>query len=472
MSKMNTLAVVAVVVLLGAASVAVFAQHLSGDVDDYADCIDRWLATKPDMTSRFDRRQIAWLCERSQMWQRRAASKPAIINDDILTTDQRRWLFNLRTCQGYDCIPNVVQQRCQDRRCRQPPFDRQSTDPPPPLTTPQPVAGDALEKIDQLISDFLTLNADDVNFEETILFPSEDQEGPDDQTVEGAVGPTCQFKVKVARLCPVVLNGTFVATVLPKIVADLRSEHSGAADLEDEIEKTNLRLTKLSAKCDYVIANLLQRSLTFDYFVNECSEERMSETRSRIGVECLRVLQAKTAGEALPEMSRRLQGRRANSHLGARFEELIEEKYEKWLNRCSRVAEELGAVGGSFASWAGNESEKEGKNGKGGVRTKRADPSPAKFDDDMTVDLDDADFRAQRKEIRQMSDDERQKFFAALNRLKNEKIDNISMYDLLVIYHTPEESPGAHWGPAFLPFHREWLKQYALPIPLTLQSTR
>ena len=59
-----------------------------------------------------------------------------------------------------------------------------------------------------------------------------------------------------------------------------------------------------------------------------------------------------------------------------------------------------------------------------------------------------------------MSVDERQRFHGALNTLKKEKLDEESKYDLLVIYHTPPESPGAHWGPAFLPFHREWIKQY------------
>lgn len=70
-----------------------------------------------------------------------------------------------------------------------------------------------------------------------------------------------------------------------------------------------------------------------------------------------------------------------------------------------------------------------------------------------------ADQRAYRKEIRMMSDDERRRYQNAIVRLKTDKIDGLSKYDLFVIYHTPEEAPGAHWGPAFLPYHRELLKQ-------------
>lgn len=73
---------------------------------------------------------------------------------------------------------------------------------------------------------------------------------------------------------------------------------------------------------------------------------------------------------------------------------------------------------------------------------------------------------ALRKEYRMLTDAERQKYHAALNKLKVNKIDGLSKYDLLVIRHDPKYSPGAHFGPALLPFHREMLKQLEIALRL------
>lgn len=70
-----------------------------------------------------------------------------------------------------------------------------------------------------------------------------------------------------------------------------------------------------------------------------------------------------------------------------------------------------------------------------------------------------------------LTDNERQKYHAALNKLKTTVIDGVSKYDLLVIRHDPKYSPGAHFGPALLPFHREMLKQLEIALRLEDSTT-
>ncbi|EJW70378.1 hypothetical protein WUBG_18714 [Wuchereria bancrofti] len=60
-----------------------------------------------------------------------------------------------------------------------------------------------------------------------------------------------------------------------------------------------------------------------------------------------------------------------------------------------------------------------------------------------------------RKEYRQLSEEERQRFHSALNRLKQS-----GDYDKIAQWHSnPKLSGGAHSGPAFLPWHREYIKR-------------
>ena len=65
--------------------------------------------------------------------------------------------------------------------------------------------------------------------------------------------------------------------------------------------------------------------------------------------------------------------------------------------------------------------------------------------------------RAVRKEYRSLTDHEREKLHQALNAMKSTMVDGMSMYDVIVMNHAAYRAPAAHFGPAFLPFHREYL---------------
>ncbi|VDI71717.1 Hypothetical predicted protein [Mytilus galloprovincialis] len=71
--------------------------------------------------------------------------------------------------------------------------------------------------------------------------------------------------------------------------------------------------------------------------------------------------------------------------------------------------------------------------------------------------------RRQRKEIRMMTDEEREKYFNAITTLKstNEQVDNesISRFGLLAAFHSGEQL-GAHGGCGFGPWHRAFLIMY------------
>uniref|UniRef100_A0AC34QTV2 Tyrosinase copper-binding domain-containing protein n=1 Tax=Panagrolaimus sp. JU765 TaxID=591449 RepID=A0AC34QTV2_9BILA len=72
--------------------------------------------------------------------------------------------------------------------------------------------------------------------------------------------------------------------------------------------------------------------------------------------------------------------------------------------------------------------------------------------------------RVTRKEYRMLTDEERENLNKAMNGLKFKFIDNISIWDLHTLIHYPDSAPGAHWGPAFLPWHREFLRQFEVAL--------
>uniref|UniRef100_A0A915HG19 Uncharacterized protein n=1 Tax=Romanomermis culicivorax TaxID=13658 RepID=A0A915HG19_ROMCU len=66
--------------------------------------------------------------------------------------------------------------------------------------------------------------------------------------------------------------------------------------------------------------------------------------------------------------------------------------------------------------------------------------------------------RVIRRECRTLSPDQFRAWHRAVRGLKETYIDSRSKYDLIVFYHLPQTAPAAHFGPSFLPYHRELLK--------------
>lgn len=65
-----------------------------------------------------------------------------------------------------------------------------------------------------------------------------------------------------------------------------------------------------------------------------------------------------------------------------------------------------------------------------------------------------------RKEYRSLTDKERTAFHNAVVELKRSTMGGISKYDIFVGFHEASMAPGAHFGPAFLGWHREFLLRF------------
>lgn len=66
-----------------------------------------------------------------------------------------------------------------------------------------------------------------------------------------------------------------------------------------------------------------------------------------------------------------------------------------------------------------------------------------------------------------MTDEEQKRFFSVLNKLKSDKIDGLSKFDIMVGYHYfVPFTPTAHFSAGMLPFHREQIKTIEVAMRL------
>lgn len=465
---------------------AISALEVSGDFASVESCVNHWLETKPELSARFSRGQIELLCERSAEWKKEAENPPPITNDDTITRNQRNWLSSLRACSGRDCVADAIKERCRGRRClKQPPrLDLPQTTPKP--TQPAPTEEVADERIGvakegsastidpiQIFRDTRVRNINVGQLMEPLNGDIPVSEHQRAELLGGLEAESCVQKVFLSQVCPKAV----AATRSSQVFEGLRPRGGISASA---IRK---KFTALKRKC-VQLRNKLRRdpSETFGTLGNCGNSGALALQRAATGRACARVLAASSPREAFDE-DEEMRRRKTQTQRRAAMR-----RFKKAQKACQSLQSSLADTGSSLDEWQRQGLSHDDEGGRTRSRTRTSSSSSSSSasssgkrprqrlsQDDLPGldfdapgldfdDIDNVDFRAERKEYRMMSDEERTAFHAAMNRLKTEEIDGTSKYDLLVIYHTPAESPGAHWGPAFLPFHRELLKQLEVAL--------
>jgi hypothetical protein len=247
-----------------------------------------------------------------------------------------------------------------------------------------------------------------------------------------------------------------IATVCVKVTKPGATPDAAFPQFRGPPKQLKEKFTKWERKCQTIKTRLASKDIELEdltepepsldqidhnRFDAEPETPKQARKRRRLAQMCARILTAKNENQAFPHFS--------ENHPEVE-EDRLHHKYARWHHKCSLIKKRLQAKSIKLDDLTKIGAIKRVKRDATNRRQKRQ--------------LGDDDFRGIRKELRMMSEDERQRYQAGMAKIKKDKIDGRSKYDLLTIYHTPQESPGAHWGPAFLPFHRELLKQLELVL--------
>lgn len=286
---------------------------------------------------------------------------------------------------------------------------------------------------------------------------------------------SCEKRMWLANVCSLVANSSSADDAFYESMENIGPKK----DLKKIKKDNDKQYKKYQKKCNEISSKLAKSHKTYDD-VKPCGDITVQKTldEKAIAEKCIQVLSATNPAAAFPELNDTANSTFAQSQLA--------DSYGQWLAKCRDIEDKLARTNDTFESYLNSTSSTGTDKGKGDKAPpsgptefsidekgkgkekngKNATEPPSKGHDRGKRSIDTASFdqtwvdpRAYRKEIRMMSDDERKRYFNAINRLKSDIVDGKSKYDLLVIYHSPEDSPGAHFGPAFLPFHREFLKQ-------------
>lgn len=407
------------------------------------ECADNWFKGNPGLKARFSEGQVGWFCKNSEEWMTKATEVKTIMNDNRITAKEKDWLDELRGCKGLDCIKNV---QCVDGSCK-PKVEVESERPGFKFKPTRVFRMDAIQQKEVQELDPSTLMAD---------FLIKDTSDENELGKKSVVAEVC---IKVLSPDATPASAFPDSTLRPKQLQQRFTVwRSKCEALKGQVESTGASLDEIANP------NLDLYEVDVGLDTRDDAAKTVGRRR-RVATLCQRVLISTTGQQAFPDFAASnptatqedLQRKFAYSSIKCRaIKRRIDERGETWDEWVQKGAEDVdagasGPAGGPSDVRPGwrQDVTNDRTSGRRGTttRAKRQAPAPEK------------DMRAVRKEIRMLSDDERKRYFDALNSLKNDKIGDMTKYDLLTIYHTPDESPGAHWGPAFLPFHRELLKQ-------------
>ena len=365
-------------------------------------CVANWLRTKPELRLRFQRSALVLLCNNTANWLQKATEPqvPGTSNDDIITRKQKRWLQNLRSCSGRDCLADAVASRCRGRRCLKQP--RPAALPTPTDETSAGVAKDAPELSQpELETQFSLLKPRRIK-DSDVVAAGDGNEIPANQLqrqylTQGAESPNCKTKRTLSQLCPRVLAARKWQDVAPGLVDGRRQTSRKMARVYNGLRR----------KCNS-IKNRLRRQGEADFakLARCASPVQVNLAREATARACTRVLGASGAKDAFPSQSQRTRAERRAAR----------RQYQRALTSCQALQSQLASTGASFDDWlrAGLDMDDSGGRRKPARRGGRRRPGAgagqrlshdaAGLDFDAPGldfdDIDSVDFRAKRKEYR------------------------------------------------------------------------
>lgn len=331
---------------------------------------------------------------------------------DVITPKQQEYLTKLQ-CQGADCIKEVKPKKQKQKQG-------------PPGWVPSMIGGKKPTPDGQAPVAHSDALSDSDQFDTV-----------DENSILNQEHSECGTRFWTAQTCKFLFNATTPEEVFPeefnrpKIPSELR-------------RKMQQRFENRKSKCERMKRLLASNNKSLDEIPN-CDDDVILLTPKQFAERCKEILDYEKSQKGSIVTSawnfvRKLVGGRGQTAVNSA-------SYAYWLDKCRQARDRLQDKGMTFQTWITQLAQKFVP----GKRRKRAGTNPSEALNVLHNDFADlladntADQRAKRKEYRMLTDDERKRYHAAINKLKTDKIDALSKYDLLVVYHTPQEASGAHW---------------------------